>query len=431
MKTYDVVALGELLIDFTQSGLSEQGNGMFEANPGGAPCNVLAMLNQLGRKTAFIGKVGQDQFGQTLKQTLDSLGIDARGLAMDPKIHTTLALVHTFADGDRDFSFYRNPGADMMLSAEELDEELLRDARLFHFGTLSMTHEGVREATKKALATAKEAGALISFDPNLRKPLWDSLDEAKEQARWGLGQCDILKISDNEIQWLTGEEDFTAGVRRIREEFPIPLILVSMGRDGSRAYYKEGYVEAAPFLQKKTIETTGAGDTFCACVIDYVLEHGLADLTEAQLKEMLTFANAAASIVTTRKGALRVMPSRQEVSRLLATNTKKQKKEEHFMELLDKVNEFARTAATKTGEVIEDTRLKAQIRNDEKSIRELEIKIGAYYYKKFAAGEIMDDDMSELFTAISVHLANIEEKKAALSAGKDNDSVKMPEDPFE
>ena len=318
MKTYDAIALGELLIDFTQNGLSEQGNGLFEANPGGAPCNVLSMLNNLGKKTSFIGKVGKDQFGLTLKKALDELGIGTENLMMDSEIHTTLALVHTFADGDRDFSFYRNPGADMMLREDELDEELLKNTRLFHFGTLSMTHEGVRKATKKALAAAKGAGALVSFDPNLREPLWDSLEHAKEQVRWGLGQCDILKISDNEIQWLTGETDFTEGVKKIREEFPIPLILVSMGKEGSRAYYKDGYVEAAPFLQQNTVETTGAGDTFCACIINYALDHGLTDLTEAQLKEMLTFANAAASIITTRKGALRVMPSRQEVLDFLA-----------------------------------------------------------------------------------------------------------------
>ena len=318
MKTYDVIALGELLIDFTQNGMSEQGNGLFEANPGGAPCNVLSMLNNLGKKTSFIGKVGNDQFGLTLKKTLEEQEIGTENLLLDDDVHTTLALVHTFANGDRDFSFYRNPGADMMLRADELNEDLIRDTRLFHFGTLSMTHEGVREATKKAVTAAKAAGALISFDPNLREPLWDTLEHAKEQVRWGLGQCDILKISDNEIQWLTGETDFTKGVEKIREEFPIPLILVSMGGDGSRAYYGEGYVEVAPFLQENTIETTGAGDTFCACVINYVLDHGLEDLTDAQLKEMLTFANAAASIITTRKGALRVMPKKQEVLDFLA-----------------------------------------------------------------------------------------------------------------
>ncbi len=313
MKKYDVIALGELLIDFTQNGLSEQGNGLFEANPGGAPCNVLSMLNNLGKKTSFIGKVGNDQFGKTLKKALEELGIGTENLLMDDEVHTTLALVHTFADGDRDFSFYRNPGADMMLTVDELNLDLIRDTRIFHFGTLSMTHEGIRATTKKAVETAKEAGDLISFDPNLREPLWDSLDNAKEQVRWGLGKCDVLKISDNEIQWLTGEEDFTAGVKKIREEFPIPLILVSMGRDGSRAYYGDHYVEVAPFLQENTIETTGAGDTFCACVLNYVLEHGLEALTDEQLKEMLTFANAAASIITTRKGALRVMPTREEV----------------------------------------------------------------------------------------------------------------------
>lgn len=319
MKKYDVVALGELLIDFTQNGLSAQGNGLFEANPGGAPCNVLSMLNNLGKQTAFIGKVGNDQFGLKLKKTLEELGIGTENLMLDNEIHTTLALVHTFEDGDRDFSFYRNPGADMMLRGDELKEDLLKDTRLFHFGTLSMTHEGVREATKKAVGIAKESGALISFDPNLREPLWDSLDHAKEQIRWGLAQCDILKISDNEIQWLTGEDDFTAGVRKIREEFPIPLILVSMGKEGSRAYYKDGFVEVAPFLQEHTIETTGAGDTFCACILNYVLDHGLADLTQEQLQEMLTFANGAASIITTRKGALRVMPTRQEVLDFLAS----------------------------------------------------------------------------------------------------------------
>ena len=313
MKKYDVIALGELLIDFTQNGLSEQGNGLFEANPGGAPCNVLSMLNNLGKKTSFIGKVGNDQFGKTLKKALEELGIGTENLLMDNEVHTTLALVHTFADGDRDFSFYRNPGADMMLTVDELNLDLVRDTRIFHFGTLSMTHDGIRATTKKAVETAKEAGALISFDPNLREPLWDSLDNAKEQVRWGLGKCDVLKISDNEIQWLTGENDFTAGVKKIREEFPIPLILVSMGRDGSRAYYGDHYVEVAPFLQENTIETTGAGDTFCACILNYVLDHGLEALTDEQLKEMLTFANAAASIITTRKGALRVMPTHEEV----------------------------------------------------------------------------------------------------------------------
>ena len=317
MKKYDVTALGELLIDFTENGKSSQGNPLFEANPGGAPCNVLAMLAKLGHNTAFIGKVGNDFFGEQLRAAIKEVGIDDTGLCTDEKIHTTLAMVHTYPDGDRDFSFYRNPGADMMLNKAEIREDILKDTKIFHFGTLSMTHEGVREATKAAIHIAEEAGAVISFDPNLRPPLWESLDEAREQVLYGLGHCQILKISDNEIQWLTGEEDYTAGVNWILERYQIPLILVSMGKEGSRAYYNEMMVEVKPFLQDNTIETTGAGDTFCGCVLHYVCEHGINGLKEENLAEMLTFANAAASIITTRKGALRVMPEEKEIKLLI------------------------------------------------------------------------------------------------------------------
>ena len=317
MKKFDVVTLGELLIDFTDNGMSAQGNTMFEANPGGAPCNVLAMLNRFGHPTAFIGKVGKDIFGLKLKSVLEEVGIDTSNLIVDEDARTTLAFVQTFEDGDRDFSFYRNPGADMLLTADEVDGELVKSARLFHFGTLSMTHEGVREATKKAIRIAKENGAIVSFDPNLRPPLWKSLDDAKEQAAYGFTQCDVLKISDNEIQWFTGEEDYDKGIEKLRQEYDIPLILLSMGRDGSRAYYKDLRVEMPSFIQKETIETTGAGDTFGGCCLHYVLEYGLDGLNEERLKEMLTFANAAASIITTRKGALRVMPEPDEVKRFI------------------------------------------------------------------------------------------------------------------
>ena len=305
----DVVALGELLIDFTENGISSQGNPLFEANPGGAPCNVLAMLTKLGHKTAFIGKVGNDFFGKQLEDAIKEIGINVTGLRKDDKVHTTLALVHTYPDGDRDFSFYRNPGADMMLTEEEIPEELIL-----------MTHEKVRRATKKAVAIAKQAGAIISFDPNIREPLWNSMDEAREQVLYGLGQCHILKISDNEIQWLTGKNDYTEAVKWIREKYDIPLILVSMGKEGSRAYYQDRMVEKAPFINENTIETTGAGDTFCACVLHYICKHGLENLTEKNLKEMLTYANAAASIITTRKGALRVMPRPEEIEALIAGN---------------------------------------------------------------------------------------------------------------
>lgn len=312
-KQYDVVALGELLIDFTENGTSGQGNPVYEANPGGAPCNVLSMLNRLGHQTAFLGKVGNDIFGRQLRSTVESAGINVEGLLTDEDVRTTLAFVETKPDGDRDFSFYRNPGADMMLREEEGRDDIIAAGKIFHFGTLSMTNEPVRSATKHAIAVAKENGALISFDPNIREPLWKDMEEAKEQTAYGLSVCDILKISDNEIQWFSGKEDYTEGIRMLQQTYQIPLILLSMGRDGSRAYYKNMIVEVPAFLQKNTIETTGAGDTFGACCLHYILQYGLMELTEQQLKDMLTFANAAASIITTRKGALRVMPSLEEI----------------------------------------------------------------------------------------------------------------------
>lgn len=312
-RLFDVTALGELLIDFTENGTSSQGNPLLEANPGGAVCNVLAMLGRLGKKTAFIGKVGQDMFGTQLKNAVEEVGIDTRALFMDEEVHTTLAFVHTYPDGDRDFSFYRNPGADMMLRKDEVPADLIQNSRLFHFGTLSSTHEGVREATRHALEIAKDAGCIITFDPNLRPPLWKSLEDAKREMEYGMTKCDVLKISDNEVEFLFGTTDYDKGAALIREKYNIPLVLITMGKKGSRAYYKDMRVEAASFLQENTIETTGAGDTFCASILNYVLEHGLDDLTEENLLEMLTFANAAASLITTRKGALRVMPSRQEV----------------------------------------------------------------------------------------------------------------------
>lgn len=319
MSKYDVVALGELLIDFTENGMSAQGNPLLEANPGGAPCNVLAMLKKLGHEVAFVGKVGNDMFGDQLERALEEVGIDTAGLMRDEEVHTTLAFVHTAPDGDRDFSFYRNPGADMMLSEKDVFDcgALIRDTGIFHFGTLSMTSAGIRAATKKAIEMAKASGAILSFDPNLREPLWESLEEAKEQVLYGLSKCDILKISDNEIVWLTGREDYEESVRWIRARYDIPLILVSLGREGSLAFSRSNKALVKPFLQENTIETTGAGDTFCAGILHYVLEHGLSDYSEEQMTDMLTFANAGASIITTRKGALRVMPERKEVETLI------------------------------------------------------------------------------------------------------------------
>ncbi len=316
-RKYDVTALGELLIDFTENGNSEQGNPLMEANPGGAPCNMLAMIQKLGGTTAFIGKVGKDMFGRQLKTAVEAVGIDTRNLMEDEEVHTTLAFVHTFPDGDRDFSFYRNPGADMMLAKEEIQEDLIRNSKAFHFGTLSSTHEGVREATRYAIDVAKEAGCLISFDPNLRPPLWNTLEDARKEIEYGLSKTDILKISDNEVEFLCGTSDYDEGAKMLIEKYNIPFVCVTLGKDGSRAYYKGMRVEVPGFVQKNTIETTGAGDTFCGCMLHYIIQHGLEDLTEENLRELLTFANAAASVITTRKGALAVMPSKEEVEELL------------------------------------------------------------------------------------------------------------------
>lgn len=235
----------------------------------------------------------------------------------DEEVHTTLAFVHTFPDGDRDFSFYRNPGADMMLTKEEIQEDLIRNSKAFHFGTLSSTHEGVREATRYAIDVAKEAGCLISFDPNLRPPLWKTLEDARKEIEYGLSKTDILKISDNEVEFLCGTSDYDEGAKMLIEKYNIPFVCVTLGKDGSRAYYKGMRVEVPGFVQKNTIETTGAGDTFCGCMLHYIIQHGLEDLTEENLRELLTFANAAASVITTRKGALAVMPSKEEVEELL------------------------------------------------------------------------------------------------------------------
>ena len=314
MSRFDVCALGELLIDFTENGTSPQGNPIMEANPGGAPCNVLAMLNKLGYNTAFIGKIGDDIFGRQLRNALEEVGINTDGLVTDKAVNTTLAFVHTLPGGDREFSFYRSPGADMMLSEADVNEQLISDSRIFHFGSLSMTGEICEAATKKAVNAAKKNGLIISFDPNLRENLWDSLDKAKEKIEYGIANCDILKISDNEIQWFTGEQDYDRAVEKLRSRFRnIRLLLLSLGKDGSRAYSGENsaYAPAAP---AKTIETTGAGDTFCGAILSKVLEYGLRDYSQQELSDMLSFANAAAAVVTERKGALRVMPQLEEIT---------------------------------------------------------------------------------------------------------------------
>ena len=316
---FDVVALGELLVDFTENGRSSQGNALFEANPGGAPCNVLAMLKKLGRSCAFIGKVGDDFFGRLLRETAEEAGIDTRGLLTDGSVPTTLAFVKTGENGERDFSFYRDPGADMLLREDELPLDTIGGARIFHFGTLSSTHPEIRRATRRAVREAKAGGALISFDPNLRPPLWKDMEEAREQIAWGLAQCDILKIADNELIFMTGREDLAEGAKLLRAAYPnISIMDVTAGPAGSTCYCGEESVYVPAFSLGGTIETTGAGDTFCACILNYVLDHGVKDLSRDQLTEMLRFANAAAYLITTRKGAIRSMPEIEEIRSVLA-----------------------------------------------------------------------------------------------------------------
>lgn len=317
MKKYDVTALGELLIDFTYSGVSEQGNSLLEANPGGAPCNVLALLNKCGRKTNFIGKVGKDQFGYLLRDTLEDLNIGTDGLLFDDEVNTTLAFVKNFENGDRDFAFYRNPGADMMLNVDDVDEEQIKNSRIFHFGTISMTHDVVCAATEKAVKIAKENGLIVSFDPNLRIPLWKDLSRAKERMEYGLSMCDVCKISEEEVEFLTGEADIKKGTAILRERFPVKLLHVTAGADGSYAFYKDMEVYKASFKLGGTIETTGAGDTFCGSILNGLLDRNIDALTEKDLEDMLTFANAAAYLVTTKKGAIRSMPEVEEIRQVI------------------------------------------------------------------------------------------------------------------
>ncbi len=314
MKTTDVTALGEVLIDFTGNGADKAGNPVFTANPGGAPGNVLAMLAKLGRRCEFIGKVGDDDFGDLLEKTLKEAGIGTNGLMRDKKTGTTLAFVHTHEGGERSFSFYRDPGADMMLTEDEVDEEVIRNSRIFHFGSLSLCDGPCRKATRKAVGAARSAGVPVSFDPNLRESLWDSEEEALRQICWGLENCDILKISDNELRFVTKEDDLEKGAAMLLRRYPgIAFMTLTAGEDGSAAYYKGRRIAVPAVHVGNPVEKTGAGDTFCGCVLDGLIRHGLDGLSDENIRETLSFANAAAALVICRKGAFRSMPERREI----------------------------------------------------------------------------------------------------------------------
>lgn len=316
---YDVTALGETLVDFTPDNTGKLRPPVFQANPGGAPCNVLAMLAKLGRRVGFIGKVGDDMFGRLLRQRVREAGVDDVGLVAGDEARTTLAFVQIDESGDRDFAFFRNPGADMMLKWQEVAQPLLRQTKIFHFGTISMTHDGIREVTQKAVTCARDAGALISFDPNLRLPLWKDSQLAREQMMYGCGRCDILKIEIGELEFMTGYSDLDQAMDVLQQAFPqIRLALVTAGAEGSFAYAGTMRTWQPTFLKVKTIDTTGAGDSFLGACLSFVLDHGIDRMGMDDLDRMLLFSNAAASVVTTRCGAIASMPTLEEIEGLMA-----------------------------------------------------------------------------------------------------------------
>ena len=316
---YDVVALGELLIDFTPKGVSEAGNPILHAIPGGAPGNFLAALAKCGCKTGFIGKVGKDAFGKLVRDTIAAAGVDVSGVVEDSSVFTTLAFVTLDENGDRSFSFARKPGADIMLRPEELNQDMLKNTKIFHIGTLSMTDEPVKSATREAVRIAKEAGALISVDPNYRAPLWKNPEEAKEAMRWALSQADIVKISDEELAMLYDLPEQEAAMQLLQET-NIQLIFLTCGKRGCYYCNRNAYGFSPSFIELPTIDTNGAGDIFGGSAMSKVLEaeKAPADLTDKELAEICRFANAMAGLSTTKNGAIPSIPSPQEAYGLMA-----------------------------------------------------------------------------------------------------------------
>ncbi|NIK75005.1 fructokinase [Paenibacillus castaneae] len=317
--TRDVVALGELLIDFTPHGVSDQGQLLFERNPGGAPANVLAALAKLQCRTSFIGAVGEDSFGYYLKDVLTLSKIGTEGLVFTKEAGTTLAFVHLAADGDRSFSFYRQPGADYMLREEDVNLELIRSASIFHYGSISMTHEPSRTATLSAAAYAKSRGLLISYDPNLRLSLWENEQTAKDRMTEGLEYADVVKLSEEELLFLTGTSELELGTKQLTEQYPsIGLLLVTLGPGGS--YCRAGNITASHGgFCVEVQDTTGAGDAFFAGILFTLLGklgHAQKEWTMQELRSMLAFANAMGALATTGKGAIPSMPTIQEVRTL-------------------------------------------------------------------------------------------------------------------
>ena len=310
----DVVAIGELLIDFTCKQTDADGYPTMEAHPGGAPANFLAALNRYGCKTALLGKVGNDAFGKLLISTLQKAGIETGGMILADDVFTTLAFVTLDAQGDREFSFARKPGADTQISFQELDLSLIDDAKVFHFGTLSLTDEPARTATQQAVAYARSKGKLITYDPNLRKPLWRSLDEAKEQLLWGLAHADVVKISDEEVEFLFGLAP-QEGAQYILDHFGVKLVFVTCGADGC-LFQNKNCIGHVPGLSDITVvDTTGAGDIFGGSAVSQLLKIGKApeELEEAELRRIVSFACTAAGLSTTKPGGISSVPDLETV----------------------------------------------------------------------------------------------------------------------
>ena len=307
----DIVAIGEVLIDLTQKGVDENGVAQYAANPGGAPANLAVAAARLGAKTAFVGKVGRDAFGSSLRAVLEANDVDTQGLLEDGKEHTTLAVVSVDKTGERSFSFYRNPSADVNLRAEELPEKLLKDTRVLHFGSVSLTAEPARSATLYAARAARENGCLVSYDPNYRASLWSSEEEAIREMKNALPLCDILKISDEELPLLTGTTDPAQG-SALLSKLGIRLIFITLGANG--AFFRLGeQTGSVPGIPVKVGDTNGAGDTFFGAALSKLVKEDLNTLTLPRLTQIAAFANKAASITTSRHGAIPAMPRLEEV----------------------------------------------------------------------------------------------------------------------
>lgn len=312
---YDVTGLGELLIDFTPAGNSSAGNVLFERNPGGAPPNVLAAIARLGGRGAFIGKVGADQFGHFLKRVLDENNIESGGLVFSPDENTTLAFVHLDDKGDRSFSFYRKPGADTTLQPGEVDLELIRQSGIFHFGSLTLTAEPARSATLRALEYAKQQGKIVSYDPNWRPPLWESEAAAKAGMLLGLRFADIVKVSEEELGFLTGEKDLEKGSALLFDS-GIRLVVVTLGPKGCFYRCAEG-TGRLPTYDVKVVDTTGAGDAFFGGLLYSISKLGkkLEEVSLDEVAEMVDFSNAVGALCTTKRGGIPAMPYPEEVER--------------------------------------------------------------------------------------------------------------------